>query len=339
MSSIENERLEEKSYFLQKNNFPTNLEAIKGDASKRVFARVQKDNKSYIIIDANPDLGEEPTAYAAITSLLRQGGMNAPEIIAQDLRKGFFLVEDFGDTLFSQLLKSDFSKEKLFYETALEALGEVQKISYQNRVSFGEMSYFIPNYDMNRLLNEARLFTQWYMPAVLKRPLSSIAQDEFTAILKGMMLPIINQPQVLVLRDYHVANLMWQESKKGTKRVGVIDFQDAVWGNKAYDVVSLLQDARRDVAPKFEKEMLEFYQKKFNPSEDFLRDYYLLGLQRNLKILGIFVRLNIRDKKPTYLDHIPLVWRYIDDALEQPFAKPLKDWLDRWLPLSIRHVF
>lgn len=335
-------RTSEKNAFLKKFGYADYIQtALKGDASRRIFIRLSKSGKNYILIDANPDAGEEPTAYAAITDILRKNDLNAPEILAADMNQGFFIVEDFGDSLFSDMLQTDLSKEEFLYKSALDALIAVQKIPVDNDVVSltDNITYKIHDYDVHRLICEAKLFTQWYVPYLTKRPISNVALDEFTAILTGLLTPVTNQNHVLTLRDYHAANMMYMPKQTGVKQVGLLDFQDALIGNIAYDVVSLLQDARRDVSPVLEQKMLDYYIKTANikNTDDFKRDYIILGVQRNLKILGIFIRLWVRDKKPNYLSYLPRVWNYLETDLKDKSVRPLSDWFDRWLPLPMRH--
>lgn len=335
------DRQSEFTRFLKNNDIPfENVVALKGDASRRRFYRVQSTpQKSLIIIDADPSQGEEPSAYAAVTGLLRKHKLNAPEIFAQDIERGFFIVADFGDELFANLIQAVPSASVELYQNALELLIDIQKITFDSVLSYGDGTYKLPEYDMHRLTSEAKIFTDWYFPKITKRPTPTTAKDELTNIMRGLLLPVINQASCLVLRDYHAENLMMLSGKKGKEAIGLLDFQDAVIGNPAYDVVSLLQDARRDVSSDFEKSMLDFYMKKANikDTQAFIRDYTILGAQRNIKILGIFARLWIRDRKDGYLKHLTRVWNYLDKDLSASELKPLKEWFDRWLPVTIRY--
>ena len=309
-------------------------DALKGDASRRKFYRLSKGDKSVILIDANPLSGEEPAAYAAVTSYLKKNNVNVPEIFEQNVTQGFFIIEDFGDDLMNNVVRSEPAREETLYKEALEALSYIQSLPVQDVISADDFTYRIREYDVNRLISEARLFTDWYVPELTKRPISYAARDEFIAILRGVLLPVVHTQNVTVLRDYHADNLMVSGDK-----LGIIDFQDAVLGNAAYDVVSLLQDARRKVSPDFEAKMLDYYcdHAKISNKDDFMRDYHILGAQRNIKILGIFVRLFVRDKKKNYLEFLPDVWAYLEKDLEHPALSPLKSWFDRWLPVPLRH--
>lgn len=339
MSETSEERRINFEKFLKENNYFINdIIPLKGDASRRRFYRYQKDNKSVIIIDADPNLGEEPSAYASVTYLLQKSHFSAPEIYASDIKNGFFIVQDFGDNLYAQIIAQDNSKATNLYEKALDLLVELQKLKIDTVLSYGDGTYKLQNYDINRYISEVKIFTDWYFPEMTKRPTPSTAKDELNAIMRGLLLPVINQSYVLVLRDYHAENLMVLNNRSEIT-VGLLDYQDAVMGSNAYDVVSLLQDARRDILPDFEHKMLEYFitKSKMTDKNSFMRDYYILGTQRNIKILGIFVRLWIRDRKEQYLPHIDRVWGYLERDLAQPQLKPLKEWFDRWLPQSLRN--
>jgi aminoglycoside/choline kinase family phosphotransferase len=339
MHNTEQERRDVFDAFLKQNNYAINdIQPLRGDASRRRFFRHSKNDKSVIIIDADPNLGEEPSAYAAVTYLLEKHKFSVPKIHASDIDNGFFIVEDFGDNLYSHIINKNSDSAETLYKNALDALIELQKIKIDSVLSYGEGTYKLHDYDINRYISEVKIFTDWYFPEVTKRPTPAIAKDELNTIMRGLLMPVITQSSGLVLRDYHAENLMLLDNRTGIAKVGMLDYQDAVIGSHAYDVVSLLQDARRDITPDFEQKMLDYYLNKSQKSDthSFMRDYYILGSQRNIKILGIFTRLWLRDRKTQYLPHIDRVWQYLDIDLEQPQLKPLKDWFFRWLPHSLR---
>lgn len=339
MSDLETSRRDAFELFLKQNNHKfDDLESLAGDASRRKFYRVRKANHTYIVIDADPGLGEKPNEYAAITHLLRNNGFSAPEIFTSDLQEGFFIVEDFGDNLLTNLLEEDSSKQEDLYQKALDILVEIQKITVDPVISYDKGTCRLQNYDINLLISEVKVFTDWYFPHITKRPTPISAKNELDAIMRGLLLPVVNSSKVVVLRDYHAANLMDLEKRSGTKSMGLLDFQDAVLGNAAYDVVSLLQDARRDVPHAFEKKMIAYFteQAHIQDTNNFMRDYYILAAQRNMKIIGIFTRLWLRDHKDQYLPHLNRVWRYLDEDLKSPELKSLKVWFDRWLPETLR---
>jgi hypothetical protein len=338
MQNISLERKVLFETFLKKNGYEiSSLNLLKGDASRRKFYRLKNSSQSLIVIDANPDIGEEPNAYVAITYFLEKHHFSVPKIHAFDINNGFLIVEDFGDTLYSVGIKNG-ADEIALYKKALDVLVALNKISVDPVLSYGEGTYKVQNYDVNRYLSEIKIFSDWYFPKITKRPMPLLAKDELNTIFKGLLLPVINQSSSLVLRDYHADNLMILQERKSINSVGLLDFQDAVIGNHAYDVVSLLQDARRDISDDFEKKMLDYYLSEMNITDThfFMRDYYILGVQRNIKIIGIFMRLWLRDGKAQYLSHIERVWRYLEKDLQQPILNPLNDWFERWLPRNIR---
>lgn len=339
MTDIEQDHQTLFGQFLKTHGYNINeITALKGDASRRCFYRHIKNNKSVIIIDANPNLGEDPSSYAAVTYLLQKHRFSVPEILASDINHGFFIVEDFGDDLFARVLTGDAQKADSLYKNALDLLVTLQKTTIEPILSYGDGTYKLQNYDINRFISEVKIFTDWYFPEITKRPTPTSAKDELNTIMRGLLLPVVNQSSGLVLRDYHAENLMVLANRNGIQAVGLLDYQDAVIGNHAYDVVSLLQDARRDISPEFETKMRDYFitQAKITDTEAFVRDYYILGAQRNIKILGIFTRLWLRDRKDHYLPHMKRVWGYLERDLAQPQLQPLKNWFDRWLPASLR---
>jgi hypothetical protein len=198
----------------------------------------------------------------------------------------------------------------------------------------------LPPYDAERFLAEAALLVDWYAPAALGEPLTEARRAEYLDLWRTL-LPQASVPgDTLVLRDYHIDNLMLLPDRSGVQGCGLLDFQDAVCGPPSYDLVSLLDDARRDVPADLRRRMTERYIAAF-PSLDraaFLESAAILAAQRNCKILGIFTRLWKRDGKPRYLVHIPRIWRLLDQELAHPALTPIARWLDRHLPRSARHI-
>ncbi|MBV9687925.1 MAG: phosphotransferase, partial [Alphaproteobacteria bacterium] len=198
----------------------------------------------------------------------------------------------------------------------------------------------LPAYDAGRLLAEAALLVDWYVPAALGKPLAAGSRDEYLDLWRVALPQAALPDDTLVLRDYHVDNLMLLPERVGVLGCGLLDFQDAVWGPPSYDLVSLLEDARRDVPAELRLAMTERYLRAF-PSLDreaFLRSAAILAAQRNCKILGIFSRLWRRDGKPRYLAHLPRVWRLLEQDLAHPALTPIARWLDRHLPRSARRI-
>jgi N-acetylmuramate 1-kinase len=281
-------------------------------------------------MDAPPPQ-EDVGRYVFMARLLRRLGFSAPEVFAEDRGEGFLLLEDFGDDTYTRLLDRGFDEATL-YELAVDTLVALQHAVRPSHVSE------LPPYDMARLLTEVSLLADWYRPAVSGGPLEAEARAEYLASWQAV-LPLAEVfPPTLVLRDYHIDNLMLLADRPGVSGCGLLDFQDAVCGQPSYDLVSLLEDARRDVPGSLQQAMTERYCAAF-PRIDrlaFMRSAAILAAQRNCKILGLFTRLWKRDGKPQYLAHIPRVWRLLEQELEHPALAPVAQWLDRHLPPETR---
>ena len=303
---------------------------LTGDASFRRYYRLADDGRSTVLMDAPPPQ-EEVGPYVVVAGLLRRLGFSAPEVLAEDHEKGFLLLEDFGDDTYTRLL------DRGFDEPALYALAVDTLIALQRAVGAAGPPE-LPPYDTTRLLAEAALLADWYQPAVSGIPLEPGLREEYLALWRAVLPLAVVSPPTLVLRDYHVDNLMLLAGRPGVQGCGLLDFQDAVAGPPSYDLVSLLEDARRDVPAALQQEMTERYCAAF-PGLDrpaFRRSAAILAAQRNCKILGIFTRLWKRDGKPDYLAHIPRIWRLLEHDLQHPSLAPVARWLDRHLPLEIR---
>jgi aminoglycoside/choline kinase family phosphotransferase len=303
---------------------------LTGDASFRRYYRLAGGGSSSVLMDAPPPQ-EDVGPYVVVAGLLRRLGFSAPEVLAEDHEEGFLLLEDFGDDTYTRLLERG-SDEPALYALAVDTL-----IALQRAVGPGG-PLELPPYDTTRLLAEAALLADWYQPAVSGTPLEPGLREEYLA-LWGAVLPLaVVSPPTLVLRDYHVDNLMLLAGRPGVRECGLLDFQDAVSGPASYDLVSLLEDARRDVPAALQQEMTDRYFAAF-PALDrpaFLRSAAILAAQRNCKILGIFTRLWKRDAKPQYLAHIPRIWRLLEQELRHPCLAPIAQWLDRHLPPETR---
>jgi aminoglycoside/choline kinase family phosphotransferase len=283
-------------------------------------------------MDAPPPQ-EDIRPYVAVGAMLRALGFSAPQIYAEDCDKGFLLIEDFGDDTYTRLLARG-ADETALYSLAIDTLIELQRAVAADRPPE------LPPYDEERLLTEAALLVDWYAPTVLGAPLSAAAREDYLARWEEVLPRAALSAQTLVLRDYHVDNLMLLPGRPAVRGCGLLDFQDAVCGPPSYDLVSLLEDARRDVPPALRAAMTERYLAGFPglDREAFRRSAAILAAQRNCKIIGIFTRLWRRDGKPGYLAHIPRVWRLIEDELREPALKPIADWLARHLPPRARRI-
>jgi aminoglycoside/choline kinase family phosphotransferase len=314
--------------------------SLAGDASFRRYYRLVDGARRVVLMDAPPPF-EDVRSYVAVAAMLRGLGLSAPQIHAEDPAQGFLLIEDFGDDRYTRLLDATTANgaargtdEAALYPLAVDTL-----IALHRAVATSGLPA-LPPYDETRLITEAALLVDWYAPEVLGAPLPTAARGDYLARWRDV-LPLAVLPETtLVLRDYHVDNLMLLKGRPDVQACGLLDFQDAVLGPASYDLVSLLEDARRDVPAALRSAMTERYLAAF-PSRDrarFARSGAILAAQRNAKILGIFTRLWRRDGKPAYLAHITRVWRLIEAALRrEPALAPIGDWLDRHLPPPTRH--
>jgi aminoglycoside/choline kinase family phosphotransferase len=303
---------------------------LAADASFRRYFRLLDNGRRAVLMDAPPP-HEDVRPYIRVAGLLRGHGLSAPEIYAENREQGLLLIEDFGDDTYTRLL-ADGGDEATLYSLAIDTL-----VSLQRAVTAPPD---LPPYDEEVLIAEAALLTDWYAPAVLGAPLSPDACEEYIALWRTA-LPLAALPgPTLVLRDYHVDNLMLLPGRDGVRGCGLLDFQDALCGPASYDLASLLEDARRDVPEALREAMTARYLAAL-PQIDggaFHRSAAILAAQRNAKIIGIFTRLARRDGKPQYLGHIPRVWRLLEGDLREPALHGIARWLDRHLPPPLRRM-
>lgn len=295
------------------------VEPLPGDASFRRYFRIRREGRSAILMDAPPP-HEDPRPFLHVGRWLADHGMRAPAIHAERAESGLVLLEDFGADRMRDWLDANPERELAAYETAVDALVELHR---------RPAGPFEP-YDLATYLREAALFTEWYCPAAGL----DVDGDGYLAAWREALTPVLQRqnPGVTVLRDYHAENIMLLPD--GAQ--GLIDFQDALVGHRAYDLVSLLQDARRDVSPDLERAMIGRYRDATDAGAEFDSDYALLGAQRNAKIVGIFARLWKRDGKPRYLGMIPRVWDLLERDLAHPALVPVTQWFADNIPRDIR---
>jgi N-acetylmuramate 1-kinase len=326
---------------------------VQGDASTRSYERLALGERKVILMNAprRPDgppvrgglpysaiahLAEDMKAFVAMARGLREQGLSAPEVLASDLTHGFVLLEDLGAQGIAAGDPPAPIEER--YAAALDVLAELHKRSLPGLLYVAPgIDYRIPNYDLDALMIEAELLLDWYAP-YRDRAIAAEARAEFARLWRAALAPAIKVPQTWVLRDYHSPNLLWLPEREGLKRIGLLDFQDALMGPPAYDVASLLQDARVDVPESVEINLLGRYVKarldadKNFVAPAFVQLYVTLGAQRASKILGIFARLDRRDGKPQYLRHLPRIWRYLRRCLMHPTLAEIKAWYDVNVP-------
>jgi N-acetylmuramate 1-kinase len=317
---------------------------LAADASFRRYFRIHRQGKVAVLMDAPPQL-EDSRPYLAVAQHLHALDLRAPQIIAADLDLGLMLLEDFGDDRLGPYLAAHGAAETSMYKRALDSLivaqhaPPPQQLAYHALPHGGQLP--LAPYDDAVLTREVKLLTQWFLPA-FGITLDAQAQAAYEAAWRACWQDVLVQTQVapvIVLRDYHADNLMILES---SAQLGLLDFQDAMAGHGAYDLVSLLQDARRDVSQTLEAEMLGYYWEnaptriKAIGAAQFEAAYQLLGAQRNTKIIGIFSRLHRRDGKAYYPTLQPRVWSYLNRNLQHCALAPVRAWFDAHVPAHIR---
>lgn len=311
-------------------------DALAGDASFRRYTRLHMNGKSAMLMDAPPPK-EDVCPFIHVTEMMRANGYSAPEIYAQDESLGFLLLEDFGDHLFSALLKKQADMELPLYSAATDLLAGMVKLCAQ--YPDGQQQS-LPAYDNATLMREINLLADWFMPQHVGRAKALELRESYQAAWGQVFANVKIQMNVPVLRDYHADNLMWLDDREGVAKVGLLDYQDALLGDNAYDLVSFLEDIRRDVAPETVESCLnQFIEETGQGRDEFMTRYAVLGAQRNSKIVGIFTRLCVRDNKPHYLDFMPKVWRWLEHDVSHHVMAPVKAWLDEYVPQEARGVF
>ena len=292
--------------------------AMPGDASFRRYFRVRAPGRNAILMDAPPP-HEDPTPFLSVARWLGERGFAAPVIHAADAARGLVLLEDFGDARMRETIDVAPEATTRLYEQAMDVLVALRE---HDAGPFRA-------YDRAEYQREAGLLTEWYCAAIGL----SVDTEGYRAAWDEVLAPVLAETRrVTVLRDYHAENLML----KGDGSLGLLDFQDALAGHPAYDLVSLLQDARRDVGPALEAVMLDHYCERTGEGDAFRDAYHVLGAQRNAKIVGIFTRLWRRDGKPRYPALCPRVWGYLDRDLASPALAPVKSWFDANVPADRR---
>ena len=296
------------------------ISSVAGDASFRRYFRVNSATRGKAILMDAPPPHEDPQPFLDIAQYLTGHQFRAPEIYGTDLTRGLVLLEDFGDRRMREHLDDHPEDESQIYRAAIDTIVRLA----------GTPAADAQPYDMATYLREVQLLTEWYMPAM---GLSCDA-NAFDQMWVDALAPLASCQDVTVLRDYHAENIMLLDDGEQ----GIIDFQDALVGHPAYDLVSLLQDARRDVRPELEADMLAYYLTAANPGSDFDAHYALLGAQRNTKIIGIFTRLWKRDGKERYLSFLPRMWGLLERDLAHPALASVKQWFDTHIPTEVRSL-
>jgi len=284
--------------------------------------------------------GADCGRFIAAAEFLRNKGLSAPQIYAADVKQGFVLIEDLGDDLYAAALSNGHAGEEYeLYAAAVDALAKLHSEGAPSALGSDKALYA---YDETALLAETDLMTEWFFPLALGRQATDDERAEHRALWREVLLPVLASPAVFVHRDYHAQNLLWLPQRRGAARVGMIDFQDAVAGTTSYDLISLLEDARRDVSADLAESMTSRYVDRMRESGHsvdvrfYREEAAVMAAQRNTKIAGIFARLYKRDSKPRYLSYLPRVWGYLEHDLRHDALAPLKLWYDRKIPADVR---
>ena len=361
------DRSQDLEYFLTCSGW-TDAERVPltGDASTRRYIRLKRRGETALLMD-QPQNAETPAAaanatpeerkalgYNAVARLagadcgrfiaaadyLRATGLSAPAVYTRDTLLGFVLIEDLGDELFADALAKG-ANEKQLYQAAAEVLATLHA---KPAPSVLPPDLALHAYDETALLAEVELLTEWFFPVALGRAASPDETEEYFSLWREALAPHLSSPPVFVHRDYHAQNLLWLPQRRGAARVGLIDFQDAVAGAKAYDMISLIEDARRDVPPEIARATVTHYLDVMRAQgtpvdeEALAREMAVFAAQRNTKIAGIFARLFRRDGKPRYLSYLPRVWSYLAADIAHPALAALKSWYDRAIPPEARGI-
>lgn len=334
------------------------LRYLQGDASPRAYSRLERGGERVLLMDCPkaPDgpplrdgkpysaiahLAEDVRPFAALAPALRAAGFSVPEILAHDLDLGFLLLEDLDDRVYGPVIAAGACAEEL-YMTAVDTLLTLRKLPVPELLPLPDGGqHRLPHYDEGALQIEAELLLDWFWPMAKGEAAPEEAREAYLACWRPLLAELEGTAK-WVLRDFHSPNLIWLPEREGIARVGIIDFQDALTGHPAYDLVSLCQDARRDVPPALEAALFDHYCAEAGAADGafdrgkFGVAYAILGAQRNSKILGIFARLAKRDGKRGYLAHLPRVSGYLERNLAHPALAELRGWFDRYLPAAER---
>jgi N-acetylmuramate 1-kinase len=340
--------------FIAESGYSDALRArLVGDASTRLYERLAHGAGQVILMNsprrtdgppvrngkpysAIAHLAENVVPFVAVANGLRQLGFSAPTIYHADLDQGLLIIEDLGD---ERVVSGEPPAPiKECYETAVDALLALHERKLPEVLPVSpHVEHRLPPYDLGAFLIEAELLLDWFLPR-LQAPMPDSERDSFRTLWRELLQPAIDAPPTWVLRDYHSPNLLWLARRNDIARLGILDFQDAVMGPAAYDLASLLQDARVDVPEQLELALLGRYvrgRRQRDPDFDstqFIKIYVTLAAQRASKILGIFARLDMRDGKPQYLRHMPRVWGYLQRSLSHPALESLNAWYIAHVP-------
>ena len=310
------------------------LQEIKGDASFRSFFRKKEKKKTSIIVYVKREKKKNLLIYDAINKILNKNGIKAPRILSNNYNRNYIEIEDFGKISIYAILKTKKNQFQVF-KKIIFLLNKIQKIKEKKIKNFEKKNYILPIYSKKILFNEAKLFMEWYVPKNLAKKKALVLNKKLSNEIKYLLSKLKLKNDTFVHRDFHVSNLM-----KLKKKIGILDSQDAVYGNKAYDLASLIDDVRLKTSLKLKNSIYNYYvylnKKKINKNH-FRNDFEILSVLRNLKVIGIFTRLAVRDDKKSYLKLIPYAWKLIENRINNNLIfVDLKNYLDANFSKKIR---
>ena len=307
-----------------------NLIKLSGDASFRKFYRSEKS----VIVFCQKEKKRNLLIYDSINKLLIKNKIKAPKLLTQNYKKNFIEIEDLGDVSIYNKLKNKKINKLKYYKKIILLLCKLQKIKIKKIKTFSNTNYIIPKYSEDKLFKESELFLNWYVTKVIKKENQKIIKNKLKNIIKILLKKIKNKNNIFVHRDFHVSNLM-----EYRKKIALIDNQDALYGNSAYDLASLIDDVRIKTSKSLKEKIFKYFlnQNKFINKKNFKNDFDILSVLRNIKIIGIFTRLSSRDKKYYYLKLIPNAWKLIEYRINNNAVfKDLKLLLDKNFSKKIR---
>lgn len=295
---------------------------IPADASKRQYYKVVTANKNYVLMDSSREI-ESCIRFVRVCEFLKDNHFSVPEIYCEDTDKGFLLLEDFGNNICAKYINKNPKKEVPLYEDCIDLLTELHKVNIPS---------FLEEYSVKKLKSELDIFKDWYLKYNIAPDELDKALEQFDKLMEPIALRCASNNNAIALKDFMADNIMVLPERDGIERLGLLDFQDAVVGSKYHDLTSLLQDARRDVSKKLEKQCLNRYIKsnKIKDVDNFMQSYNVCALQKNLRIIGVFHRLNLRYGKTKYLQYLPRMWKYVERNLEADNLLSVKQWFKKY---------
>jgi aminoglycoside/choline kinase family phosphotransferase len=316
-------------FLAQHNYLPEHLEFLASDMSIRQYYRLKQAQR--ILMDAPTP--ENPNQFIILAQYLQEQGLRTPLVYDHQLEHGFVWLEDFGDQTYSKILLQTPEREAELYHLAVNILQHLHQQAQRQPA-------FIEEYTIDELLNEVGVFIDWYWPVTQTQSSYPKAKEDFLSAWQEVLLKMPFLPHSLVLRDYHVDNLMIVSGEHPLQQCGLLDFQDALWGPVVYDFISLIEDARRDVSPDLQEQLWNLFLKEVPLSQhvDYRLGATILGASRHVKVIGVFTRFALRRNRKDYLQHLPRLWNYLLKAFEQPVLEPVHNWFESYLPLSKQSI-